>query len=132
MATPLSIPGIYQDVQEVSVTGADNFEIDFSDLPADHLLHIQEVTGVIFTSDEFTGKAHAELLGGSDGAYIGLVPSTDSVLIPPAHGGRRIIPLKDIVDFYTDDRPIVRVFLESSANTAGGLFTITGRLIKKN
>jgi len=132
MATSLSIPGIYQDVQEVSVTGADSFEIDFSDLPADQVLHIQEVTGIIFTSPEFIGKASVELLGGSDGAEIALVPSTDSVLIPPAHGGRRIIPLKDIVDFYTDDRPIVRVFLESSANAAGGLFTITGRLIKKN
>jgi hypothetical protein len=100
MPTPLSIPGIYQDVQEVNVTGADYFAINFADLPADRVLHIQEVTGFIFTSPEFIGKAIVELIGGSDGAQIALVPSTDSVLVPPAHGGQRIIPLKDIVDFY--------------------------------
>ena len=130
MATPLSVPGIYQDVQEVSLAGGDFIELDFSNLPAGHILNIQEVTGIIAVSTFApTIKVAVEVIGGSDGGTLALIPSAESFLVPPAHGGTRNIALNNIVNFYTDARPIIRIFLESSA-PAIALFTITGRLIK--
>ena len=129
MAVTIAIPGIYQDVQEVVASNVDFVELNFSDLPLRHVLRIRNVSGAVaMSSSGPTVNAGIELIGGSDGAMLNLLPG-ESYLVPAAHGYPVNIPVNTTAIFYIDSRPIIRVFLASTVGQVIALFTVTGDLI---
>ena len=129
MAITIAIPGIYQDVQEVTASSVDFVELNFSDLPLRNVLRIRNVSGgVAMSTSGPTVKAGIELIGGSDGAMLNLVPG-ESYSVPATHGYPVNIPVNTAAIFYIDSRPIIRVFLASTVDQVIALFTVTGDLI---
>jgi hypothetical protein len=125
----ITIPGIYQNVQEVVASNVDFVELNFADLPLRTVLRIRNVSGSVAVSAFApTVKAGISVIGGSDGAMLSLIPG-ESYSVPPAHGYPINIPVNTIATFYIDSRPIIRVFLDSSVGHVIALFTVTGDLI---
>lgn len=127
----ITIPGIYQDVQEVLASNVDFVELNFADLPLRTVLRIRNVSGSLGISTSAsapTVTAGISVIGGSDGAMLMLIPG-ESTSVPPAHGYPLSIPVNTAAIFYIDSRPIIRVFLDSTVGQVIALFTVTGDLI---
>ena len=125
----ITIPGIYQNVQEVVASNVEVVELNFADLPLRTVLRIRNVSGAVAMSTSApTVKVGISVIGGSDGAMLSLIPG-ESYSVPPAHGYPLNIPVNNVASFFIDSRPIIRVFLASSVGQVIALFTVTGDLI---
>ena len=99
----ITIPGIYQDVQEVLASNVDFVELNFADLPLRTVLRIRNVSGSLGISTSAsapTVTAGISVIGGSDGAMLMLIPG-ESTSVPPATDilkvSLSILPLSSIL-----------------------------------
>jgi hypothetical protein len=122
-------PARYPDSTWDLQANVDFVELNFSDLPLRNVLRIRNVSGAVAMSTSGpTVKVAIELIGGSDGAMLNLVPG-ESYSVPAAHRYPVNIPVNTTAIFYIDSRPIIRVFLASTVGQVIALFTVTGDLI---